>query len=107
MLGVSEVSKAYKLYNWISKKIIISRDVVFDEDKCWDWDKQYAASISCELEWGDKEDAVENEEHEDEVEATTPDATQQVHHDLDTNASEYNISSSSDSLTAEDNPALQ
>ncbi|CAL8156615.1 unnamed protein product [Prunus armeniaca] len=29
-LGISEVSKAYKLFNHVSKKIIISRDVVFD-----------------------------------------------------------------------------
>ncbi|CAL5368353.1 unnamed protein product [Camellia sinensis] len=32
-LGVSEHSKAYKLYNPITKKIVISRDVIFDEEK--------------------------------------------------------------------------
>ena len=31
-LGVSEESKAYRLYDPISQKIIISRDVVFEED---------------------------------------------------------------------------
>ncbi|CAJ2647282.1 unnamed protein product [Trifolium pratense] len=36
-LGVSEESKAYKLYNPIDRKIIISRDVVFDESKGWNW----------------------------------------------------------------------
>ncbi|CAL8103863.1 unnamed protein product [Prunus armeniaca] len=36
-LGISEVSKAYKLFNPLSKKIIISRDVVFDEEKTWNW----------------------------------------------------------------------
>ena len=36
-LGVSEVSKAYKLFNPFTKKIIISRDVVFDEEKTWNW----------------------------------------------------------------------
>ncbi|KAL6286215.1 hypothetical protein ACE6H2_010605 [Prunus campanulata] len=36
-LGISEVSKAYKLFNPVSKKIIISRDVVFDEEKTWNW----------------------------------------------------------------------
>jgi len=40
LLGVSEVSKAYKLYDPVSQKIVISRDVVFDEDKSWDWDKR-------------------------------------------------------------------
>lgn len=29
LLGVSEESKAYRLYNPISKRIIISRDVIF------------------------------------------------------------------------------
>lgn len=35
-IGYSENSKAYKLYNPISNKVIISRDVVFDEEKGWD-----------------------------------------------------------------------
>lgn len=35
--GVSEHSKAYKLYNPVTKRIIISRDVVFDESKAWKW----------------------------------------------------------------------
>lgn len=34
-LGVSEHSKAYKLYNPITKKIIVRRDVIFDEEKTW------------------------------------------------------------------------
>ncbi|BFG30032.1 hypothetical protein CerSpe_163060 [Prunus speciosa] len=37
MLGVSEESKAYKLYNPNTQKIIISKDVVFSEDEGWDW----------------------------------------------------------------------
>ncbi|GAU25732.1 hypothetical protein TSUD_216620 [Trifolium subterraneum] len=37
LLGVSEESKAYKLYDPIAKKIIISRDVVFEESKGWNW----------------------------------------------------------------------
>ncbi|BBG98549.1 ADP glucose pyrophosphorylase large subunit 1 [Prunus dulcis] len=36
-LGVSEHSKAYKLYNPATRKIIISRDVLFDEETIWDW----------------------------------------------------------------------
>lgn len=36
-LGVSNQSKAYKLYNPITKKIVISRDVIFDEDAIWSW----------------------------------------------------------------------
>jgi hypothetical protein len=37
LLGVSEESKAYKLYDPIKKKIVISRDVKFQEDAAWDW----------------------------------------------------------------------
>jgi hypothetical protein len=40
LLGVSDESKAYKLYNHADKKIVVSRDVVFEEDKCWDWDSK-------------------------------------------------------------------
>jgi hypothetical protein len=36
-LGVSEESKAYKVYDPVSDKVFISRDVVFDESKGWNW----------------------------------------------------------------------
>ncbi|XP_073152810.1 uncharacterized protein [Henckelia pumila] len=36
-LGVSYKTKAYKLYNPNTKKIVISRDVVFDEKTSWSW----------------------------------------------------------------------
>ncbi|KAL6329737.1 hypothetical protein AAG906_035385 [Vitis piasezkii] len=63
---VSEESKAYRLYDPISQKIIISRDVVFEEDKNWDWDKKYEEAIVCDLEWGDDgEEATVNEEESD------------------------------------------
>ncbi|GAU41840.1 hypothetical protein TSUD_177510 [Trifolium subterraneum] len=44
LLGVSEESKTYKLYNPSEKKIIISRDVVFEESKSWNWNKQETSS---------------------------------------------------------------
>ena len=34
ILGVSDESKAYKLYDPHSYKIIISKDVIFQEDEC-------------------------------------------------------------------------
>ena len=37
-LGFSEESKAYKLYDPMNKKVIVSRDVLFDESKSWNWD---------------------------------------------------------------------
>ena len=36
-LGVSDCSKAYKLYNPITKKIVINRDIIFDEENFWTW----------------------------------------------------------------------
>ena len=36
-LGVSEESKTYRLYNLVTKRIIVSRDVIFDEEHAWDW----------------------------------------------------------------------
>ena len=38
-LGVSEESKAWRLYDPVTKMIVISKDVVFDEDKSWDWNQ--------------------------------------------------------------------
>lgn len=63
LLGDSEESNAYRLYDPISQKIIISRDVVFKEDKHWDWDEKYKEFTICYLEWGDcEEEATENVE---------------------------------------------
>ena len=36
-LGVSNHSKACKLYNLITKKIVICRDVIFDKESTWSW----------------------------------------------------------------------
>jgi hypothetical protein len=33
-LGYSEESKANKLYNPLTKKLVVSRNVIFDEEKC-------------------------------------------------------------------------
>lgn len=38
MFGLIEESKAYRLFNSDTKKIIISRDVQFDESKWWNWE---------------------------------------------------------------------
>ncbi|CAM8959850.1 unnamed protein product [Rhodiola kirilowii] len=63
-LGVSEQSKAYKLYNPVTKKIVISRDVIFDEERIWNWGekdmlpKQIPVSL-------DKEEDTKNSHTED------------------------------------------
>lgn len=50
LLGVSEESKAYRLYDPVSQKILVSRDVVFEEDKSCDWDKRHEKVILAYLE---------------------------------------------------------
>ncbi|KAK4388420.1 Retrovirus-related Pol polyprotein from transposon TNT 1-94 [Sesamum angolense] len=39
-LGYSTQSKSYRIYNLKTKKLIISRDVEFDEDAMWNWDEE-------------------------------------------------------------------
>lgn len=54
LLGLSEESKAYRLYDPVSKKIVVSRDVVFDENERWDWKKSAEEMKNDILEWGDE-----------------------------------------------------
>ncbi|RVW45415.1 Retrovirus-related Pol polyprotein from transposon TNT 1-94 [Vitis vinifera] len=55
LLGVSEESKAYRLYDPISQKIIVSRDVKFEEENSWDWNKSYEKAIIADLDWGESD----------------------------------------------------
>ena len=55
LLGISEESKAYRLYNPVSQKILVSRDVVFEEYKSWNWDKRHEKVPVADLEWGEIE----------------------------------------------------
>jgi hypothetical protein len=34
-IGYSETSKAYKVYNLFTKKVVVSRDIIFSENKAW------------------------------------------------------------------------
>lgn len=43
--GVSVESKGYRLYNPVTKQIIISRDVIFDEENVWDWNDEEMQQI--------------------------------------------------------------
>ncbi|RVW59737.1 Retrovirus-related Pol polyprotein from transposon TNT 1-94 [Vitis vinifera] len=70
LLGVSEESKAYRLFDPISQKIIISRDVVFEEDQQWKWDNSHEPAILADLEWeSDEETDTEDDGNEEEPEA--------------------------------------
>ena len=59
LIGYSEQSKAYKLYNPVTKKTIIRRDVVFKERESWNGtvDK----TIDAQVPLMEQDDVVEKE----------------------------------------------
>ncbi|CAJ2647424.1 unnamed protein product [Trifolium pratense] len=55
-LGISEESKAYKLFDPLKKRILVSKDVRFDEKKQWNWENKVTEKsnssqqvIDCEI----------------------------------------------------------
>ncbi|KAI5402445.1 hypothetical protein KIW84_050168, partial [Lathyrus oleraceus] len=92
-LGVSEESKAYRIYNPNSKKKIISRDVVFEENGAWDWGRNddHVTTTSNVLTW--ENDGEDIEGHEEDSFPEAVDTTHEQGH-------EEQESSSSNSSTA-------
>lgn len=62
LFGMSAESKGYRLYDPLCKKVIVSRDVVFEEEKKWNLDESYAELIKLDLEWGNEKHHGEDEE---------------------------------------------
>lgn len=85
LLGMSEESKAYRLFYPTAKKVVISRDVVFEENESWNWGRSNEETKLDVLEWGDSDS---NEEHSDSV--GSEDGTEVDQHE--------EVSSSSESL---------
>lgn len=56
VLGVSEESKAYKLFDPMTRKVIVSRDVVFDEAKKWNWEEKTDKASGELIELDEKEE---------------------------------------------------
>lgn len=73
LLGISDESKAYRLYDHVAKKIVISKDIVFEENRAWNWDKSYEEQV-VDLEWGNDDDkeAASKENEEVTKENTSP-----------------------------------
>ena len=84
LLGVSEESKAYRLYNPLTKKICISKDVVFDESIGWNWESpNKGKSVALELE--DNESAeIEEDAHSDLEESNELDGSDHGSEDAET-----------------------
>ncbi|GAA0171472.1 transmembrane signal receptor [Lithospermum erythrorhizon] len=67
-LGTSEGTKGYRLFDVQTKRIITSKDVVFEEDKHWDWGKEYEQQTGIEIEWEDKNAEIEEVQNDEEIE---------------------------------------
>lgn len=48
-VGYCTESKAYKLYNLVSRKVVVSRDVRFDEEERWRWSSGSEPSVAAIL----------------------------------------------------------
>ncbi|BBG92676.1 multidrug resistance-associated protein 9, partial [Prunus dulcis] len=79
-LGYGSCEKGYRLYNIATEKVIISRDVVFNEEASWDWNAQQECSVSVPLtevvsekEKGSNDTVVKQAEHSVENELLTED----------------------------------
>ena len=66
-LGVSEHSKAYKLFNPIIEKVIASRDVVFDEEKTWVWSGESKKQQQIPANFDATGDSIEQSPEPDEI----------------------------------------
>lgn len=64
LMGFSNELKGYKII--VEKKMIISRNVIFEEDRAWECKTiGYAAESNMELVWEDEHEPVINEEERD------------------------------------------
>ena len=57
-VGYSDESKAYKLYNPSTKKVIISRDVKFIEEEAWDGSLEKTINVKACIPHEDKEELI-------------------------------------------------
>ena len=65
MFGFSDESKGYMLYNPTTKKITVSKDVVLEETKGWNWEEDQDNS-EVELTWNDDDHIWEESDSEGE-----------------------------------------
>ncbi|GAA0143053.1 hypothetical protein LIER_03824 [Lithospermum erythrorhizon] len=64
---MSDGTKGYRLYNTETKKIVITKDVVFEEQKSWDWKGEN--EFETELQWEDDMltgDTMQHDQNENE-----------------------------------------
>ena len=107
LLGMSEEFKAYRLYNPIFGKIVTSRDVVFDEHECWNWQGNNEVPVSDTLEWGDiYEEESERDQNEAEEE-TEADQNDEDEEETEVNLPLCNTEASAEASSSLCNPARE
>ncbi|CAL8165494.1 unnamed protein product [Prunus armeniaca] len=78
-LGYGNCEKGYRLYNLESGKVIISRDVIFNEEGSWDWNAQKESCVSVSLTDVVNENGKEiDESHEVQAEMAKENETEHV-----------------------------
>nr|GEV23641.1 hypothetical protein [Tanacetum cinerariifolium] len=98
LFGISEESKAYRLYDPSKNKIIVSKDVVFEEDASWNW-IQESAIDSTDLQWEDKD-----EHGSDEDGSNTSDVVNSPSDELNGSNNDDGMSSRNESGPSNTNP---
>jgi transposase InsO family protein len=61
LLGISEETKGYRMYNPETRKLIVSRDVIFEENASWNWAED---NINTLLRWRGDDNSISEEEFE-------------------------------------------
>ncbi|KAL0313353.1 UNVERIFIED_CONTAM: Retrovirus-related Pol polyprotein from transposon TNT 1-94 [Sesamum radiatum] len=82
---IAHESKGYRLFDPVAKRIIVSRDVIFEEGKQWDWDESLKNHIIVDLEWGENKEVIS--ENEDGVSTDEEVSDEEIRRD-DANSSE-------------------
>ncbi|GAA0160583.1 hypothetical protein LIER_17104 [Lithospermum erythrorhizon] len=75
-IGMNEGTKCYILFNVLTEKVMISRDVLFEEDKQWKWKELQAKPEQNDIEWsntdGTTQEEAQNDDPADDQNNNTP-----------------------------------
>jgi hypothetical protein len=53
-VGYGKCEKGYRVYNLQTKKIVISRSVIFDEGALWNWEKHSVEHVTVPMNFGEQ-----------------------------------------------------